>query len=153
MSKADRQLMIKQIIMNEDIRTQDELLRRLNDNGFSTTQATISRDISELNLVKASDGNQLPKYVIYHEQAPQQNNRFKSTFQRVVLSIKQVEFMNIVKTQPANAHVIGAIVDDLALEEITGTIAGNDTVLIISSSSQDARAVSELLKGYLEVNN
>lgn len=141
---------IKQLIMNEEIVTQDELLQRLKDKGVSATQATISRDIKELNLIKTPNSKGVTKYTIYQEDNEKNDEyRLISTISANVTKVTLVQFMNVVNTLPSNAHVIGALVDEVNFPEIVGTVAGNDTILLISKDDEDAKKVYNQLQKYL----
>ncbi|WP_208560122.1 arginine repressor [Marinilactibacillus kalidii] len=132
MKKSERQMMIKQMVLNEEIGTQDELLIKLKEKGLEATQATISRDIKELNLVKTPSSRGGTKYTIYQNNQLTMEDKLSSTLKEVVESITRVQFMNVVKTIPGNAHVVGALMDDISFSEVVGTVAGNDTIMIIS---------------------
>ncbi|API89582.1 arginine repressor [Marinilactibacillus sp. 15R] len=138
MKKSERQIMIKQMVLNEEISTQDELLNKLKNKGIDATQATISRDIKELNLVKTPSANGGTKYTIYQNNQLTIEDKLSSTLREVVDNITQVQFMNVVKTIPGNAHVIGALMDDIPFTEVVGTVAGNDTIMIISKNETEA---------------
>ncbi|GEL66251.1 arginine repressor [Marinilactibacillus psychrotolerans] len=138
MKKSERQMMIKQMVLNEEIGTQDELLNKLKNKGIDATQATISRDIKELNLVKTPSVNGGTKYTIYQNNQLTIEDKLSSTLREVVDNITQVQFMNVVKTIPGNAHVIGALMDDIPFTEVVGTVAGNDTIMIISKNEYEA---------------
>lgn len=141
---------IKQLVMNEEIVTQDELLQRLKDKGVSATQATISRDIKELNLIKAPSSKGGTKYTIYQEDNGKNDEyRLSSTISANVTKLTLVQFMNVVNTLPSNAHVIGALVDEVNFPEIVGTVAGNDTILLISKDDEDAKTVHKQFQKYL----
>jgi len=149
--KRERQMMIKQLIMNEEIVTQDELRDRLTDKGVRATQATISRDIKELNLIKAPSSKGGTKYTLYQEDNDRDDEyRLSSTISTNVTEITLVQFMNVVNTLPSNAHVIGALVDDLNFPEIVGTVAGNNTILLISQDKEQAEKVNAIFQKYLD---
>lgn len=145
MKKSERQMMIKQMVLNEEISTQDELLNKLKNKGIDATQATISRDIKELNLVKTPSANGGTKYTIYQNNQLTIEDKLSSTLREVVDNITQVQFMNVVKTIPGNAHVIGALMDDIPFTEVVGTVAGNDTIMIISKNETEATKMHNYL--------
>lgn len=145
MKKSERQMMIKQMVLNEEIGTQDDLLIRLKDKGLEATQATISRDIKELNLVKTPSSRGGTKYTIYQNNQLTIEDKLSSTLKEVVESITQVQFMNVVKTIPGNAHVVGALMDDIDFSEVVGTVAGNDTIMIISKDEEHATNMYQYL--------
>ncbi|PRY83257.1 arginine repressor [Alkalibacterium olivapovliticus] len=141
MKKTERQMLIKQIILNNDISTQEELLHQLQAKGVKATQATISRDIKELNLVKTNSSTGGTKYTIYQNNQMTMEDKLSSTIKSVVSDYNCVQFMNIVVTLPGNAHVIGALIDDIEFPEIVGTVAGNDTIILISKTNEDAQHI------------
>lgn len=145
MKKSERQMMIKQMILNEEISTQDELLNKLKEKGIDATQATISRDIKELNLVKTPSSKGGTKYTIYQNNQLTIEDKLSSTLSEVVVKITQVQFMNVIKTIPGNAHVVGALMDDISFSEVVGTVAGNDTIMIISSNELEATQMYKYL--------
>ncbi|EXJ22439.1 Arginine pathway regulatory protein ArgR, repressor of arg regulon [Alkalibacterium sp. AK22] len=141
MKKVERQMMIKQIILNNDIATQEELLTQLQNKGVKATQATISRDIKELNLIKTNSSDGGVKYTIYQNHHMSPEDKLNSTIRSVVTAYNCVQFMNIIVTLPGNAHVIGALIDDIEFPEIVGTVAGNDTIILISNTNEEAQKV------------
>ncbi|MER2064095.1 MAG: arginine repressor [Alkalibacterium sp.] len=141
MRKSERQMLIKQIVLNNDVGTQDELLAYLQEKGVKATQATISRDIKELNLVKTPSDSGGIKYTIYQNNQVTMEERLDSTIKSVVTDVTHVQFLNVVKTLPGNAHVIGALIDDIHYPEIVGTVAGNDTIILISKTNDEAEGV------------
>ena len=138
MKKSNRQLAIKQIINNYDIATQEELLHYLNKEGVEATQATISRDIKEMHLVKTTTSNGNVKYTLFQNNKMSNEEKLQSTLGEVVIKLTRVQFMTILMTIPGNAHVIGALMDAIDFPEKVGTIAGNDTCLIISKNEEEA---------------
>lgn len=139
MKKSSRQMIIKQIINNHAISTQEELLHYLKEEGVEATQATISRDIKEMNLVKTNSANGNVKYTIFQHNKMSEEEKLEQTIGEVVIKLTRVEFMTIVMTIPGNAHVIAALLDAIDFPEMVGTVGGNDTVLIISKDQEDAK--------------
>lgn len=148
MKKKERQLLIKQIVLDHDVATQEELLQYLREEGVEATQATISRDIKELNLIKTPALNGSTKYTLFQHNQSSLESKLEATLQDVVIQLTKVQFVNVMKTLPGNAHVVGALLDDLSYPEIAGTVAGHDTCLIISKDEKDADKVHNLLKKY-----
>ncbi|MDZ7835840.1 MAG: arginine repressor [Alkalibacterium sp.] len=130
MKKSERQMLIKQIVLNNEVSTQDELLELLEQKGVKATQATISRDIKELNLIKTSSPDGGIKYTLYQNNQITMEERLNATIKSVVTGVTHVQFLNVVKTLPGNAHVIGALIDDSHYPDIVGTVAGNDTIIL-----------------------
>lgn len=126
-SKKERLESIRQIIQKETIGNQEELLNKLNEKGFSTTQATLSRDIKQLNIVKIADheGNyvyRLPNHTAFMQSKGEYVNHPKIEFSGNLA---------VVKTRPGYAMGIAWDIDQHAPREILATIAGDDTILII----------------------
>lgn len=148
MKKRERQLIIKQIVLDHDVATQEGLLRYLREEGVEATQATISRDIKELNLIKTPASNGGTKYTLFQQNQTSLERKLETTLGDVVIQLTKVQFMNVLKTIPGNAHVVGALLDDLSFTEIAGTVAGHDTCLIISKDEESADKIYSYLKKY-----
>lgn len=138
MSKAKRHLKIREIITEEAIETQDALVDRLEKLGFNVTQATVSRDIKELHLVKIPSGTGNYKYSMPTEQRFNPHSKLKRLIMESFMSIDHAHHFIVLKTLPGNAHSIGVLVDDLDWEGILGSICGDDTCLIICKTEEDA---------------
>lgn len=144
MSKIKRHLKIREIISENDIETQDELVNQLKNLGFKVTQATVSRDIKELHLVKvpsATTGRY--KYSTPTEQRFNPQDKLKRLILDAFVSIDHASHFIVLKTLPGNAHALGVIIDDLDWEEIMGTICGDDTCLIICRTEEMAKAIEQ----------
>lgn len=151
MKKSNRQLAIKQIINNYDVGTQEELLHYLKEEGVEATQATISRDIKEMHLVKTTTSNGNVKYALFQNNKMSNEEKLQSTLSEVVIKLTRVQFMTILMTIPGNAHVIGALMDAIDFPEKVGTIAGNDTCLIISKDEEDATKMYDYLHRWVNL--
>lgn len=152
MKKEIRQAKIEQLINQNIISTQEALLNALKENGIKATQATISRDIREMKIVKEQDGNGNIRYVIFKANNQTEEERLFQMISEIVTNITKVEFMNVVKTSARNANVLAAIIDDLAIKEVVGTLAGFDTLVLISASAQDAQNVYEMFTEHIDLN-
>ncbi len=144
MSKIKRHIKIREIISENDIETQDELVNQLKNLGFKVTQATVSRDIKELHLVKvpsATTGRY--KYSTPTEQRFNPQDKLKRLILDAFVSIDHASHFIVLKTLPGNAHALGVIIDDLDWEEIMGTICGDDTCLIICRTEEMAKAIEQ----------
>lgn len=130
MSKQNRQMKIKEMLLEREVGNQHELLRLLAETGLKVAQATLSRDCAELGVVrtKAVKG--------YRLALPEENpgNIIKGLVGVEVLSIHANETSIVIKTLPGRAHGVGSFVDQLKIPMILGTIAGDDTVLMIPTS-------------------
>ena len=144
MSKLKRHLKIREIIQTDDVETQDDLVNRLKNLGFNVTQATVSRDIKELHLVKVPSASGNYKYSTPNsEQRINPQNKLKRLIMEAFVSIDHANHFIVLKTLPGNAHSIGVLVDDLDWEGILGTICGDDTCLIICKTEEDAGLISD----------
>jgi transcriptional regulator of arginine metabolism len=142
MNKGFRQGQILKIIGARQIFTQEELARALKELGIPATQVTLSRDIRELGLVKTADGyRQLPA----EASGPALDDVIGEYVQDVLIAQNLV----IVKTLPANASTVAVALDSEELEEIVGTIAGDDTVLVVTPDSATAERLRARLLGIL----
>lgn len=141
--KAKRHLRIREIISNKEIDTQDELVEELRNAGFNVTQATVSRDIKELHLVKVPLEDGRYKYSLPADQKFNPLQKLKRTLSDSFISIDYTDHLIVMKTLPGNANAIGALIDNIQWEEIMGTICGDDTCLIICKNKLDAKVISK----------
>ncbi|WP_242297157.1 arginine repressor [Bacillus cereus group sp. BfR-BA-01382] len=146
MRKEKRQRLIKQVVREHEIDTQEKLVELLAEKGEIVTQAIISRDIRELNLIKTVSSNGLTIYKNLTGDNIQADTMLKKKLGEVVVKIDYINQLTIIKTLPGNAHVIGVLLDSLDWKEKVGCICGNDTCLIISKSQSDREILEERLK-------
>lgn len=157
MKKTQRHQVIKEIIKNHNVRTQEELLELLNQQGISATQATISRDIRDLKIVKVKDENQLTHFELFVP-TKELNNQFWEEqrlieiVRDVVVAVEHVEFLTIIHTSADNAQLVCSIIDNVELPNVVATLAGFDVVIIISKSEKEAITIENYFKSHL-VNN
>lgn len=149
MPRSARQLKLIEIINNNNVETQTELTELLIDAGFAVTQATISRDIKELGITKVLTPQHKYKYVYKHEEQVLVN-RFNNLFKQSVISLKIAQNIVVIKTIVGSANSAAAFLDNLELDEIVGTIAGDDTIMIVSESNESALHLVEKLNSYLD---
>lgn len=143
MNKGQRHIKIREIISSNDIETQDELVDLLKGMGFNVTQATVSRDIKELHLVKVPMMDGRYKYSLPADQRFNPLQKLKRSLMDAFVKIDSAGHMLVMKTLPGNANAIGALIDNLDWDEVLGTICGDDTILIICRTSHDTERVSE----------
>ena len=147
MKKKQRQALIRQIITEQPIGTQEELLARLHEAGADVTQATISRDIREMKLVKSQNENKIVRYTLFNQPSVSLNEeRLRTAIRREVLRIQSVQFMVIVLTERNGADVVTNWLDEVAYPEVVGTMAGADTFIIICRSEEEAQRFAEKLE-------
>ena len=151
MDRKARRKFIEQLVNDRKIKTQDELLQLLTETGVETTQATISRDIHALNIVKANDGKGHTYYVQLLLAPEHDFNRLYQGIHDNVRTIETVQFLNVVKTalNSSYATILAGMFDELDIPEVVGTIAGNDTLIIISKDNADAKLVYNLITKHI----
>jgi transcriptional regulator of arginine metabolism len=142
MNKGQRHIKIRDIITNNDIETQDELVDTLKEAGFNVTQATVSRDIKELHLVKVPLMDGRYKYSLPADQRFNPLQKLKRSLMDAFVKVESAGHLLVMKTLPGNAMAIGALIDHLDWEEILGTICGDDTCLIICRTPDDTEKIS-----------
>lgn len=142
MNKGQRHIKIREIIANNDIETQDDLVDELKNAGFNVTQATVSRDIKELHLVKVPLMDGRYKYSLPADQRFNPLQKLKRMLIDAFVRIDSASNLLVMKTLPGNAQAIGALIDNLDWEEILGTICGDDTCLIICRTTEDTETIS-----------
>lgn len=150
MKKSSRQGIIKQLILDHDIETQEELISMLNQKGVQATQATVSRDIRELGIVKGHGSHGEVKYVMIEQGPPANGERFKDTVAESVERVTLAQFIVVIQTTLGSANMLAAIIDELQLEGVAGTIAGADTIAIITQSNQLASQLRDEIISYME---
>ncbi|MDF9547644.1 arginine repressor [Bacillus cereus] len=146
MRKEERQRLIKQVVREHEIDTQEKLVELLAKKGEIVTQATISRDIRKLNIIKTVSSNGLTIYKNFTGENIQTDMMLKKKLGEVVVKVDYINQLTIIKTLPGNAHVIGVLLDSLDWKEKVGCICGNDTCLVISKSQSDREVLEERLK-------
>lgn len=137
--KTQRHQTIINLISEYEIETQDELISKLNADGYKVTQATISRDIRELKISKVlgEDGK-------YHYSLPgrgntdQGKNAFRHAYASAIISVESVGNIVVVKTHPGLAQAVAAGIDAIHTKEILGCVAGDDTIIIVTRNTEIA---------------
>ena len=139
--KMTRHAKIKEIIDKNKVETQEDLAAALRAEGIEVTQATVSRDIKELMLVKVPDANGQ-----YHYAYPKEHNmlltpgRLERTFQDSIIGIRVSQCMVVIRTLPGTAQAVAYAVDYMKWEEVLGTIAGDDTVFVALENQEGVNA-------------
>ncbi len=144
MNKGQRHIKIRELITKFDIETQDELVDFLYSDGFHVTQATVSRDIKELQLIKVPTHDGKYKYSLPSplDQRFNIHLKLKRTLIDSFISIDQADNLLVMKTMPGHANAVGSLIDNLDWQEIMGTICGDDTILIICRTKESGEDVS-----------
>ena len=149
--KNARQKMILELIDKYDIDTQETLIERLSELGISATQTTISRDIRELKLVKGMTGTGSYKYILPGVKRENNAPVLNSALTDAVIKIEAAKNIVVVKTYPGMGNALGVCVDTLEHPHIVGSVAGDDTVLLVMKDDETAKLVEENLKGVFGV--
>lgn len=137
--KARRHQRILDIVRSKPIQTQEDLAEELAREGIAVTQATISRDIKELRLVKAPAGDGSYRYTVPVDRNIEDiNRRIERVFREAVISIEDSDNIVVVKTLEGAAQAVGAIIDDLDWPEIVGSLAGDDTIFTVVKPAERA---------------
>lgn len=148
--KTARQRKLIELIENNDIYTQEDLAKMLNDSGFDVTQATISRDLRDLNITKMSENGGQQKYVTVQEKKSQFNDKLLRVMKAGYISMDYAENIIVIKTSSGMAMAVAASVDALSWSEIVGVVAGDDTILCVIRHKEKVFEVMERLKKMLE---
>lgn len=148
--KVKRQNKILEIIENSPIETQEELAERLKLEGYDITQATISRDIKEIKLIKMMDSNGKYRYTKYKDDSIPVNERMMNVFKEAVTSIDYSGNIVVVKTLNGMAHAAAVTVDLTEWSEIVGCLAGDDTIFILVKNESAAIDLVNHLKKYIK---
>ena len=144
--KEKRQNKIKEIIANNEIETQDELLLKLTEAGFSTTQATISRDIREMRLTKIACGGGRQKYAMLQNTDTDVMKKYHQVLSAGVLNIDYAENMIVIRTVSGMAMAVAAALDNMNLQGVMGCIAGDDTIFCAVRSHELCKEVIACIK-------
>ena len=145
--KSQRQAKILEIISTTNVETQERLLQELEDAGFHSTQATISRDIKQLHLVKQPTGKGGYKYAVsaakHHLNVTE---KLRTIFCESVISLDHAQNIVVIKTMPGLANAACAAVDAMDIKEMVGSLAGDDTAFLLMRSETAAADFVEELK-------
>ncbi|MBV8879645.1 MAG: arginine repressor [Planctomycetaceae bacterium] len=146
-AKADRQNAILDVIAKHAVATQAELKDRLRDRGIEADQATLSRDIRELGLVKASEDGAHYRYAPVESVAPPVHVKASTILARLVRKIECSGNLLVVKTDPGEASPVGLALDRMGWSEVVGTVAGDDTLLVVAREGTPARKLAKKILG------
>lgn len=149
MARQGRQLKLLEIIAQKEIETQVELAAALEEAGYKVTQATVSRDIKELGLIKILTDDK--KYKYFYVEGNNQNisSKLISLFKDSVISIQDSLNLIVVKTLSGSANAAALLLDKLSLPMILGTVAGDDTILVISRSVEEVGYIVNKIKEFI----
>ena len=145
MSKLSRHAAVRDVISSREVSSQEELRRLLYRRGHRVTQATLSRDIHELGLVKTAEGYKVPQ----GEEAEIHLPSIDRLIQEFVYDVKTAQNLVVVKTSPGSAQPVSAAIDAEEWDEVVGTIGGDDTILAIAQSAKLADKLAQRIRGYV----
>ena len=148
--KNNRQTMILEIISQENIETQEQLLARLQERGISSTQATISRDIKQMHLIKEPVGQGVYKYAVSGNRTKLNfAEKLRTIFRESITSIDSAQNIVVLKTMPGLASAACSALDNMEIEYMVGSLAGDDTAFLVMRDNQSAesfcREIEEML--------
>ena len=146
MQKTKRLLAIEKIISEENISVQEELLKKLKGKGISCTQATLSRNLRQLGVGRIPDGNGGYKYTLPDNNRSQEKTSYKVNIVPVIQDIVDAKGLLVIKTLPGNASNTAFYMDSTGRYEIAGTIAGDDTILVIPRDGVTVQQVHTCLE-------
>ena len=144
--KNARQQKILEIIEKYDIDTQDTLIKRLGEEGYIVTQTTISRDIRQLNLVKGQNAEGTYKYVVPELHMRPKTPVHTSSLSDSVLKVEAAQNIVVIKTHAGMANAIAVCIEDMHLDGLVGSVAGDDTMIMVFKDNEKADLGESLLK-------
>lgn len=147
--KVTRHAKILEIINSKDIETQEELAEELKKGGMDVTQATVSRDIKELKLIKVLSDSGKYKYATISHTESFLSNKLVNIFTQTVLRVENISSFVVVKTISGSAAAAAEAVDSLNFEGIAGTIAGDNTIFVLARSEEMAQDITQKMKKML----
>ena len=143
--KARRQAKILELISQSEIDTQEELLRRLREAGFAVTQATVSRDMRELKLMKAVSPSGKYRYTAGREENPDLSEKLKTMLHDTAVSVASAGNLVVLKTHTGMAQAVCVALDAAHWEAVVGTLAGDDTIFAATHSAEAAQQLAARL--------
>ncbi len=149
-AKNARQEMIIKLIKEHDISTQEELTAKVKAAGFEATQATCSRDIKELGIIKITMPDKTTKYAVLDRTGDVAPGRLLSVFANSLISVQSAMNMLVIKTLPGMAAAAASALDSMHLEDVVGTIAGDDTVFACATGPSEAQALVVTIRDMME---
>ena len=136
--KEKRHAKIIEIITENTIETQDELIEKLRESGFRVTQATVSRDIRDLKLVKISTEDHSYKYALSHREDMHVSGKYRNIIRETVTRVDYANNIVVLRTYPGMAQAAAAAVDGMGWNEIVGSLAGDDSIFVLMRDNDTA---------------
>lgn len=150
MARTGRQLKLIEIINKNEIETQETLAEALRNEGYLVTQATVSRDIKDLGLIKVMTPNKTYKYAQPASTEQKSSGKMLNLFRECVISIDYAGHLIVIKTVSGGANSAATLVDKLNFPEVMGCVAGDDTILVVIKDQQKIVPIVEKLKSLLD---
>lgn len=148
--KTRRQMKIQELVTNEVIRTQEELAQRLLEEGYNVTQATISRDIKEMGLIKVPSSNEEYRYSIPGEAHPiSYTDRLRRMCREALVSVESSENIVVIRTIPGNAQALALLIDNAGWKEVIGTVAGDDTIFLVIKPKENVAVILDTIREFI----
>ena len=148
--KNNRQSMILEIISQENIETQEQLLTRLQERGISSTQATISRDIKQMHLIKEPVGQGVYKYAVSGNRTKLNfAEKLRTIFRESITSIAYAQNIVVIKTMPGLASAACSALDNMDIAYMVGSLAGDDTAFLLMQDADSAASFCEEIRAML----
>lgn len=153
MARANRQLKILDIISKHDIDTQEELVDYLRSEGFNVTQATVSRDIKDMDIIKtlSADGRHY-KYAAQQTKETSAADKYLNMFKNTVISIKSSGNLIVLRTEIGSAGPAAELIDKLSYDEVLGVVAGDNTIFVAVDGIEHVDTIRRRLEDLLEAN-
>lgn len=148
--KTGRQSKMIEIIQKNDVETQEELSELLEKEGYSVTQATVSRDIRELKLTKVQGQNGKQKYVILNDSSEELSQKYARILRDGFVSMDMAQNILVIKTVAGMANAVCAALDSMQLQEVVGSIAGDDTIMCAIRTVDDTIALMKKIRKIVE---
>lgn len=149
MPRSARQSKILELISVYEICTQDELVAKLRELNFDVTQATVSRDIKELGLIKKISAETGKSKYVFPENSTSSSNKYLYILKEATISIKAIKNLVVVKTLKGLANSLSSVIDSYNLEDCMGIVNGEDTIMLIFNSNEDAIYASHKLENII----
>ena len=150
MTKFDRQGAILRLVQDQSLSTQAEVAEALRAKGFGTVQATVSRDIAQLGLVKIRDAGGRLVYALPGAADLDRLSELTSALRRWALSLDASDNVLVIRTPPGHANALARALDAARLPDVIGTVAGDDTIMIVTRQGVAASALADELRHHLE---
>lgn len=147
--KGQRHIKIREIITNQEIETQDELVEALRQAGFQVTQATVSRDIKELMLIKVPTDNGTYKYSLPTAQRYNPVQKLQRALVDSFVGIDHTGNLVVVKCLPGTANSVAVLIDNMEWPDLLGTICGDDTILLICRNEDYSNYIIDQIMGFI----